>query len=449
LGRVFSPSNNATKYLILENLILICTNLSRNILYTDQKIYVIGGSKMIKILSIVIIGFFFINGLNSIVLGCTGFTASDSSNVLVGNNEDLSLLADPQLRIIPPSGNNYGRVVFYCKWPYPFNSGTYSAFGGMNDQGLFFDIYSTPNLVPTNPSDKPTYNQDIFAYCIRTCATVDEVVDVFNTYYVPYMDDIQGFFVDRTGNSVIIEGDEVIFKQGNYQVVTNYLQTHPELGWYPCWRYDTAESMLEDMDDLSVDYFKEICEAVHVERVALPDYILDTVYSNICDLNNGIMYYNFFHDYNNFLEIHIPEIFEQGYQNYDLPSLFVDNTSHRPNKPETLTGEVSGRVNREYEYSTTGFDDDGDILFYLFDWGDETDSGWIGYYDSGEPCLAYHTWAEVGNYEVRVKTKDLFCYESDWSDPLVVTMPKNKVIEIFNPWLFRLIHRSPILEFIL
>ena len=44
------------------------------------------------------------------------------------------------------------------------------------------------------------------------------------------MDDIQGFFVDRTGNSVIIEGDEVIYKQGNYQVVTNYLQNHPELG---------------------------------------------------------------------------------------------------------------------------------------------------------------------------------------------------------------------------
>jgi len=111
---------------------------------------------MNKIFISLITGFLLISGFNTIVLGCTGFTASDGSNVLVGNNEDLSLLADPQLRIIPPSGNNYGRVVFYCKWPYPFNTGIYSAFGGMNDQGLFFDIYSTPNLVPTNPSDKPT-----------------------------------------------------------------------------------------------------------------------------------------------------------------------------------------------------------------------------------------------------------------------------------------------------
>lgn len=28
-------------------------------------------------------------------LACTGFTASDGSRVFVGNNEDLSLLADP------------------------------------------------------------------------------------------------------------------------------------------------------------------------------------------------------------------------------------------------------------------------------------------------------------------------------------------------------------------
>jgi len=174
------------------------------------------------------------------VSACTGFTASNENMVLVGNNEDLSLLAEPQLRIIPPSANNYGRVVFYCKWPFPFDAGSYAAFGGLNDQGLFFDIYSTPYLRLTNPLNKPTYNQDIFAFCIRTCATVDEVVDVFDSYYIPYMDEIQGFFVDRTGNAVIIEGDNFIYKQGNFQVVTNFLQGRPELGGYPCWRYETT-----------------------------------------------------------------------------------------------------------------------------------------------------------------------------------------------------------------
>ena len=382
-------------------------------------------------------------------LACTGFTASDDNIILVGNNEDLSLLAEPQLRIIPPSENSYGRAVFYCKWPFPFNTGRYSAFGGLNDQGLFFDIYSTPTLEPTNPLDKPTYNMDIFAYCIRTCATVDEVVDVFNSYYIPYMDEIQGFFVDRTGNSVIIEGDEVLYKQGNYQVVTNYLQNHPELGEYPCWRYDTAASMLENMADLSVEYFRDICEAVHMDGIALPGFMLDTIYSNICDLNQGIMYLYFFHDYDHFIEIRLPDIFEQGNQIYDLPLLFVDNSSHNPNKPETVTGETSGRIQREYEYSTVCTDDDGDLLFYFFDWGDGTNSGWIGYYDSGETCSTSHMWTEEGTYEIKVKTKDLFGYESEWSDSLSISMPKTKLIDNSNPWLFRLIQRFPILEFLI
>jgi len=383
-------------------------------------------------------------------LACTGFTASDDNSILVGNNEDLSLLAEPQLRIIPPSGNSYGRVVFYCKWPFPFNTASYSAFGGLNDQGLFFDIYSTPTLEPTNPLDKPTYNMDIFAYCIQTCATVDEVVDVFQSYYIPYMDDIQGFFVDRTGNSVIIEGDEVIYKQGNYQVVTNYLQNHPELGGYPCWRYDTASSLIEDMDDLSVDYFRDICEAVQVEDISIPDaFILDTVYSNVCDLNELVMKIYFFHDYDNSIEIRIPEIFIDGYQNLNLANLFANISNNFPNKPDTPEGSVSGRVNNEYVYSTSSTDVDSDLLFYIFDWGDGRNSGWMGPYESGEDCSASYIWPEEGNYEIKVKCRDLYSYESEWSDPLLVSMPKNKSINEVNPWIFRLIQRFPILEYLL
>jgi hypothetical protein len=83
-------------------------------------------------------------------------------------------------------------------------------------------------------------------------------------------------------------------------------------------------------------------------------------------------------------------------------------------------------------YSTVGTDDDGDLLFYYFDWGDGTTSGWIGYYDSGEECSVSHMWMEEGTYEIKVKTKDLYGYESEWSDPLLVSMPKHKILNNFN-----------------
>jgi hypothetical protein len=131
----------------------------------------------------------------------------------------------------------------------------------------------------------------------------------------------------------------------------------------------------------------------------------------------------FFHDYAHVMVIKLPEIFNYGYQQYELPSLFLNNSSHIPNKPEGITGQASGRINQEYEYSTIGTDDDNDLLFYYFDWDDGTNSGWIGYYQSGETCSVFHEWLEQGIYEIKVKTKDIYGQESNWSDPLPVTMP--------------------------
>ena len=152
------------------------------------------------------------------------------------------------------------------------------------------------------------------------------------------------------------------------------------------------------------------------------------------------MYLYFFHDYNNCVEIRLPDIFEDGYQSINLASLFENDANDPPNKPDIPSGSNSGRINREYEYSIIGTDDDNDILFYQIDWGDGTDSGWIGYYNSGEVCLASHVWYEEGNFEVKVKSKDLYGRESEWSDPLNVNIPKAKSFDfIFLSKLFDLI----------
>jgi hypothetical protein len=94
-----------------------------------------------------------------------------------------------------------------------------------------------------------------------------------------------------------------------------------------------------------------------------------------------------------------------------------------PEKPLTPQGEINGKVGESYTYISSTVDLDGDQIFYLFDWGDESNSGWI---EIGE---ASHSWAEDGDYEIRVKAKDVHDFESEWSDSLIVTMPKNKAIQ--------------------
>jgi len=116
----------------------------------------------------------------------------------------------------------------------------------------------------------------------------------------------------------------------------------------------------------------------------------------------------------------------QSFHTYLYALDVIENES--PNKPSRPSGETNGKINVEYDYTTSTTDPDVDDVYYWFDWGDSSNSGWVGPYNSGVTVSASHTWTTKGNYEIKVKAKDIYDHESDWSDPLSVTMPRNKVL---------------------
>jgi len=120
--------------------------------------------------------------------------------------------------------------------------------------------------------------------------------------------------------------------------------------------------------------------------------------------------------------------------NTDTAQVTVERTNDPPNKPNTPNGRSSGKVRTSYQYSTNTTDSDGDDVFYLFDWDDGTTSGWLGPYISGDTVNAFHEWIQLGSYSVKVKSMDSNLAESKWSDPLEVSMPKNKLY-IITPFL--------------
>jgi hypothetical protein len=107
----------------------------------------------------------------------------------------------------------------------------------------------------------------------------------------------------------------------------------------------------------------------------------------------------------------------------------------QPNKP-SIEGPTSGRSGEEYIYKGLSTDPAGVQLYYMFEWGDGSTSDWIGPYNSGEECTKGHVWAEIGNYEIKVKAKNIFDAESIWSNPLPITIPKT-----YNTPLLTLIER--------
>jgi len=115
--------------------------------------------------------------------------------------------------------------------------------------------------------------------------------------------------------------------------------------------------------------------------------------------------------------------------------------NHRPDKPDKPSGPTSGKPGIEYTFSTISTDPDGDQLFYKWDWGDSNFSDWL---DTNE---ALYTWTGEDSYNIRVMAKDINCGESDWSDPLPFSTPKNKAINRpFINFLQKIIERFPLLS---
>ena len=252
---------------------------------------------------------------------CTAFMSPGKDMVLVGNNEDYY---HPYTRIwfIPSSNGQYGRVYFgYDDWRPQ---------GGMNDQGLFFDAFATRPLEVMFSKDKPKFKGNFFDKFMADCATVEEALDFFNRYNLEFMLKFQLLIVDKTGDSAIIEGDQVIRKKNQYQVVTNFYQSKVAYGdipceWYKggCRRYQIAENLLKEGRRVSVDNFREILKATHQNTLGV-----QTLYSNIYDLKNGMIHLYYLHNYDNAVTLNLNEELNKGRHYFEIASMFGEKASY-------------------------------------------------------------------------------------------------------------------------
>jgi len=124
------------------------------------------------------------------------------------------------------------------------------------------------------------------------------------------------------------------------------------------------------------------------------------------------------------------------------PSLRISGFSQPPITPDQPTGNSSGEINVNYSYVAGTVDPNGDQLYYMWDWGDDTPLTWIGPYNSGQNVTTFHIWTEKGTYRIKVKAKDTTGAVSDWSDPLPVTMPYSYTKPI-RPFIELLLQRFP------
>jgi choloylglycine hydrolase len=243
--------------------------------------------------------------------GCTIVMAARNGLVLAGNNEDRN---HPKTiaTFIPATEKYYGRIVFgYDDAPTQ---------GGMNDQGLFIDANA---IAPTGwrpDPNKQTYPLNVMMSILATCATCEEVEAFFEKFNFPALNQARFPVADRSGASMVVEYGQgrVQFVRSDtwYQIATNFVMSNVAGVDYPCWRYRTADKILSESQELSLELIRKILSETHQEGKAL------TVYSNICDLKNGIIHLYHLRNFDEVVVMNLSEELKKGQRRLELASLF-------------------------------------------------------------------------------------------------------------------------------
>jgi len=168
--------------------------------------------------------------------------------------------------------------------------------------------------------------------------------------------------------------------------------------------------------DIDVSYGGEAIITKGIERLCL---VMSSNYKG-GDATFGELWAHGVTDYINPVMDEIDYITLEEFEPFGDPSLQIAGDSDPPAKPATPAGESEGAVELEYSYASGTTDPDGDSLYYLFGWGDETYSDWLGPYASGDPVEASHAWSDTGSYGITVIAKDENGVFSEVSDPLSI-----------------------------
>jgi hypothetical protein len=126
-------------------------------------------------------------------------------------------------------------------------------------------------------------------------------------------------------------------------------------------------------------------------------------------------------------------VYSEDFSDYDLGDPFGDWTitiqAGFPNAPPDtpiIYGNTTGKPNEDYNFTLLTTDPDGDNVYYWIDWGDQTNTGYIGPYQSGELITKNHTWTKKGTYTLKAKAKDTKQEEMNTWGTLTLTLNKNK-----------------------
>jgi hypothetical protein len=245
---------------------------------------------------------------------------------MLGNNED-SWRHTSQIWFVPAVGPKYGAA-------YVGYADKQAADGGVNEHGLAFDAFSMPTKQLKN---KPDANKKDFTFSqankvLEQCKTVREVYTLLQSFNLHLLNGSPLFhggmllFADGNGEYLTVEADTMIFGSENKFVLANFSPaTTKDLNTIKIERYCKGVQFLSNKIDTSLSFCTALSDTMSVSRSKIGD---GTLYTSIYDLNKGLIYVYFFHDYKNLVTFNIKDELAKGTHTYPMTSLFPPNEAY-------------------------------------------------------------------------------------------------------------------------
>ncbi|MEL6192874.1 MAG: carcinine hydrolase/isopenicillin-N N-acyltransferase family protein [Bacteroidota bacterium] len=242
------------------------------------------------------------------------FVDQESGKIYVVNNEDYWYDEDAYLQFMPASKDTYARL-----W-YGWDK---FAQGGVNEHGLCFDGAVTPEQKIPEGYKGPN-GRNIGDELLASCKTVEEGIAFLEEKKIA-LTNAHFFMGDGEGNAVIlewIEGEkQIIQKEGNYLIATNYLLAKPEAGNYPCYRYNSIQERVKQLESQA--------EPITLQQVGMAAAGAVQVPKEIGNGKTGGTLYTSFINVTDGEFVIVPKLNNEKVIKLDLNSLFAEKKKRK------------------------------------------------------------------------------------------------------------------------
>ncbi|MEO8147820.1 MAG: hypothetical protein ABI723_09300 [Bacteroidia bacterium] len=253
------------------------------------------------------------------IFPCSMYKITVNGKTMVGCNHDTWYLT-PRIWF---ETSGYGACFTGAR--YDGDNG-FAPQSGMNEFGLTFSrlAAATPENETVAANKKQITNATNYLKDIlHKCKTVDEVKNYIDQFdHSSFSRDVF-IYIDKSGRYLIVEPYTMTEGNDSEYVLANFCPSQvTDFSSIKQVRYVNGVAFLKTKTGTDIDFCTALSDTMHVCRKKIGD---GTLLTSIWDVNEGITYLYFYHDYKHLVKFNVKDELAKGNHILEIPPLFPPN----------------------------------------------------------------------------------------------------------------------------